>query len=176
VAGPRPTPSEEDSARKIAALVASGDLSKAYRYLGANTPMVNITPAMKQKLQALFPNPTTDIITPDPALDGIFGTGQTPPSKDTIIRAIRSIPKASAPGQSGMRPAFLQALAECPRRSPILIKLINYTISHGIPSEAKPYYYGGKLFGLGKGPQDPTGVRPIVAGEVLCRVTEKAVL
>ena len=94
--------------------------------------------------------------------------------EDSVLKAIRSFPKGSAPGPSGLRPQHLKdALApgwadEVVRE---LTKLVNKMAQGEIPSKAAEHVMGASLTALSK--PGGKGLRPVAVGETIRRCAAK---
>ena len=93
-------------------------------------------------------------------------------SKDfSIITVLRSFPKSTACGPSGLRIQHLLDTAEVPLQYPILSSLrdiVNLLASGKVPVSVSQYLAGGSLTALVKDkPGFPPDISPIVVGKVL---------
>ena len=99
-------------------------------------------------------------------------------SKDfSIMTVLRSFPKSTACGPSGLRIQHLLDTAEVPLQYPILSSLrdiVNLLASGKVPVSVSQYLAGGSLTALVKDkPGFPPDIRHIVVGEALRRLTGK---
>ena len=96
-------------------------------------------------------------------------------SSDVVLEAIRSFPRGSAGGPSGLKPQHLKdALApgwgdEVIRH---LTDLANQMSQGIMAQEARPYFMGATLTALQK--PDGAGFRPVAAGETIRRMAAKS--
>eukprot|EP00731_Ephydatia_muelleri_P032933 Em0024g477a len=153
----RPMP-EKDSWEKLQALTSAGI-----------APNNNETWELIQSKHPKGPPP----IPPAPS---------TPPipilSKDfNIAMVLRSFPKSTACGPSGLRIQHLLDTAEVPLQFPIsssLRDIVNLLASGKVPVSVSRHLAGGSLTALVKGkPGLPPDIRPIAVGEALRRLTGK---
>ncbi|KAL5516860.1 hypothetical protein EMCRGX_G002290 [Ephydatia muelleri] len=92
-----------------------------------------------------------------------------------ILYVLRSFPKGSGAGPSGLSAQHLLDAASIPLPTPIAFSLrsvVNLLVSGKVPLPVSVFLAGGKLVALNKirGGQ-PTDVRPIAVGETLRRLT-----
>ena len=95
------------------------------------------------------------------------------PPDFNVLSILRSFPKASAAGPTGLRIQHLLDVAEVPVPTSIcslLRGVINLLTSGQAPAAISQYMAGGSLVALRKGTQD---IRPIAVGESLRRLTSK---
>eukprot|EP00731_Ephydatia_muelleri_P029957 Em0021g480a len=94
-----------------------------------------------------------------------------------LMAILRSFPKLSAAGPSGLRIQHLIDAAEVPLQTPILQllrKVINILASGKAPADVSIFLAGGNLTALQKSKPDcPLDVRPIAVGEALRRLVGK---
>ena len=107
-----------------------------------------------------------------------------PPTVDTVIphdfnlkAVLRSFPKLTSAGPSGLRIQHIIDASEVPLQTPILQSLravINLLAAGKAPSEVSTFLAGDSLTALNKSkPGSPLDVRPIAVGESLRRLTSK---
>ena len=97
---------------------------------------------------------------------------------DLNLKAVlRSFPKLTSAGPSGLRIQHIIDASEVPLQTSILQSLraiINLLAAGRAPSEVSTFLAGGSLTALNKSkPGSPLDVRPIAVGESLCRLTSK---
>ena len=165
---------QENNERKVknsVALAREGLLGKACQALTSAgiAPNNNETWELIQSKHPKGPPP----IPPAPS---------TPPipilSKDfNIAMVLRSFPKSTACGPSGLRIQHLLDTAEVPLQFPIsssLRDIVNLLASGKVPVSVSRHLAGGSLTALVKGkPGLPPDIRPIAVGEALRRLTGK---
>ena len=106
------------------------------------------------------------------------------PPVDTVLphdfnlkAVLRSFPKLTSAGPSGLRIQHIIDASEVPLQTPILQSLraiINLLAAGRAPSEVSTFLAGGSLTALNKSkPGSPLDVRPIAVGESLRRLTSK---
>ena len=99
------------------------------------------------------------------------------PAEINLMAILRSFPKLTAAGPSGLRIQHLIDAAEVPLQTPILHLLravINLLAAGKAPIEITAYLAGGNLTALNKyKPGCPFDVWPIAVGEALCRLVGK---
>ncbi|KAL5479457.1 hypothetical protein EMCRGX_G022983 [Ephydatia muelleri] len=99
------------------------------------------------------------------------------PAEINLMAILRSFPKLTAAGPSGLRIQHLIDAAEVPLQTPILHLLravINLLAAGKAPIEITAYLAGGNLTALNKSkPGCPFDVRPIAVGEALRRLVGK---
>ncbi len=94
----------------------------------------------------------------------------------TVLKAVKSFPKGSAPGPSGLRPSHLLEAVCCPspdRANQLLqtlTKFVNLLTAGRTPLSITPHLCGATLLAC---PKKKGGHRPIAVGEVLRRLTSK---
>src|SRR5262249_48037217 len=98
-----------------------------------------------------------------------------PPSVSDVIKAIRSFPAMSAPGPSGLRPTHLQdALSsDAGARATLLASLqrwFTFSTTNQIPPSHCRWLAAARLLAI---PKRLGGIRPIVVGEMMRRLTSK---
>jgi hypothetical protein len=99
---------------------------------------------------------------------------------DEVLGSIKSFPRGTAVGFSGLSPLHLLRCCDTPtiphigqKCLRILTSVLNYMIRGIFPSNAAPYFFGAKLVGINK---KDGGIRPIAIGEILRRLISKIVL
>ena len=118
-----------------------------------------------------------------PSIEAL-GSNFLPPDFDMhMLSILRSIPKTTASGPSGLRIQHLVDAAEVPMPTSIcssLRHIVNLLASGKVPSDISKYLAGGSLTAIVKDrPDSSPDVRPIAVGEALrclvgkclCRVT-----
>ena len=99
------------------------------------------------------------------------------PTSLNLMAILRSFPKLSAAGPSGLRIQHLIDAAEVPLQTPILQllrKVINILASGKAPADVSIFLAGGNLTALQKSKPDcPLDVCPIAVGEALRRLVGK---
>ncbi|KAL5483840.1 hypothetical protein EMCRGX_G020256 [Ephydatia muelleri] len=100
------------------------------------------------------------------------------PSFD-ILHILRSFTKGTSAGPSGLSIQHLLDAASVPLQTPICDSLkgvVNILASGKAPKSVSAFLSGGRLIALNKGKFSEgrcTDIRPIIVGEVLCRLTGK---
>ena len=163
-------------------LAGEGCLAKAIAALSSDG-VAPMTRATFQKLESKHPD------APLPEFDAAapIVTDVTLPSDFDLVAALRSFPRNTSAGPSGLRAHHLLQFCNAPLQFSFVTTLRNFVNSmlsgtHFPPSVAK-YFAGGSLTALlklGKGvyePDDPDtwDVRPICVGETLRRLVSKCV-
>ena len=90
-----------------------------------------------------------------------------------VVRAVRGIKRASAPGPTGLRPDHLREALQTARADEVAahLALLSHTLARGeAPRSVAPFLAGASLHAL---PEKTGGVRPIAVGEVLRRLVGK---
>ena len=93
-----------------------------------------------------------------------------------VRKAILSFPPGSSGGSDGLTPQHLKDLITSEGTSGNLLaaitSLVNILMDGTIPTEIRPFFFGGRLIALLK---KGGGIRPIVVGLCLRRVASKLV-
>lgn len=107
-------------------------------------------------------------------------SGPSPPPvslrEATILKCVKSFPKGSAPGPSGLRTSHLRAAVACPspdhanRFLSALTNFVNLLAAGRIPSDVAPHLCGVSLLASQK---KSGGHHPIAVGKVLRRLVSK---
>ncbi|KAL5483977.1 hypothetical protein EMCRGX_G020399 [Ephydatia muelleri] len=96
-----------------------------------------------------------------------------------ILPILRSFPKGTSPGPSGLSVQHLLDTISVPLHTPIgtsLKGIVNLLASGKVPVHVSAYLAGGKLIALDKSKEgSPPDVRPIAVGETLRRLTGKCI-
>eukprot|EP00731_Ephydatia_muelleri_P023174 Em0015g757a len=112
-----------------------------------------------------------------PSVPGLPQNDVSLPSSLNLMAILRSFPKLSAAGPSGLRIQHLIDAAEITLQTPILHllrKVINILASGKAPVDVSIFLAGGNLTALQKSkPGCPLDVRPIAVGEALRRLVGK---
>ena len=99
------------------------------------------------------------------------------PSSVNIMAILRSFPKLTAAGPTGLRVQHLIDVADSPIQTAVLssLKAVVHLLASGrAPSQLSVFLAGGNLAALNKSKPDcPLDVRPIALGETLRRLTGK---
>ena len=97
------------------------------------------------------------------------------PSSVAVAKAIRSFPRGSASGPSGLAPQHLSELLAVPGSTigDLLPALLEYIASPNLSAEGREVWFGARLTPLEK---KTGGVRPVASGETLRRVLAKILL
>eukprot|EP00731_Ephydatia_muelleri_P001545 Em0001g1545a len=165
---------QENNERKVknsVALAREGLLGKACQALTSAgiAPNNNETWELIQSKHPKGPppNPPAPSTPPIPILCKDFN----------IAMVLRSFPKSTACGPSGLRIQHLLDTAEVPLQFPIsssLRDIVNLLASGKVPVSVSRHLAGGSLTALVKGkPGLPPDIRPIAVGEALRRLTGK---
>ena len=97
----------------------------------------------------------------------------------SILPILRSFPKGTSPGSSGLSVQHLLDTISVPLHTPIgtsLKGIVNLLASGKVPVRVSAYLAGGKLIALDKSKEgSPPDVRPIAVGETLCRLTGECI-
>ena len=98
-------------------------------------------------------------------------------SSVNIMAILRSFPKLTAAGHTGLRVQRCIDAADSPFQTAVLFSLkavVHLLASGRAPSQLSVFLTGGNLTALNKSKPDcPLDVRPIAVGETLCRLTGK---
>ena len=151
----------------LLSLAREGLYSKACQILTSSGLAPN-TPETWQLLEQKHPKETPPI-QPNSSVNPI----SVPPDFD-IISMLRSFPKLTAAGPSGMRIQHLLDAASVPLPTPIstsLRHIINILAAGKAPQGLAIFLSGASLTVLSK--NRPSDIRPIAVGEVLRRITSK---
>ena len=96
-----------------------------------------------------------------------------------ILSILRSLPKGTSPGPSGLSVQHILYTISVPLHTPIgtsLKGIVNLLASGKDPVCVSAYLAGGKLIALDKSKEgSPPFVRPIAVGETFCRLTGKCI-
>ena len=155
--------------------VKSNQLSKAASALISDPP-VAVSPAVIDEMKSKHPEARDIDVARKLALRAVDGGAACQTEKESLCKAVRSFPKGSAGGTNGLRPQHLQdALASLFQHDLVneLAALCNSLLRGDIPSEVKPWFFGGKLAAL---PKTDGTLRPIAVGDTLRRLTSKLAL
>ena len=113
----------------------------------------------------MTPNVTSEPVTLSPAFN--------------ILPILRSFPKGTSVGPSGLSVQHLLDAASVPLHTPIgtsLKAILNLLASGKVPVHVSTFLAGGKLFALNKSKKgSPLDVRLIAVGETLRRLTGKCI-
>ena len=163
---PRPASTEglEACARTLA---AEGCYGKALAAL-SEASFLQPSPASAEALAKLHPAGT-------PPSTRAFAEMAVAPNIPvaTVAKQLRSFPKGSAPGPSGLRPQHLLDALTASSKPAVLEQLAAATsllASGQVPVFLAPYLAGARVFAVQK---KDGGLRPIAVGEVLRRLTGK---
>ena len=150
----------------------SGMTGKACRMLlsGGIVPNNDTTWRLLQAKHPSCPPPVTPDVTSEPiTLSPSFN----------IVPILRSFPKGTSPGPSGLSVQHLLDTISVPLHTPIgtsLKRIVNLLASGKVPVHVSAYLAGGKLIALDKSKEgSPPDVRPIAVGETLRRLTGKCI-
>ena len=158
------------NARRARLAVQNCQFSKAIQALSSEG-LASPSPTVIQEMQDKHPQ------APPPTLP----PGPTPPSVEVpdrvVLHGVKSFPKDSAPGPSGLRPNHLYEAVCCPspdRAGQVLTsltKFVNLLATGRAPCSICPYLCGATLLASRK---KNGGLRPITVGEVLRRLISKS--
>ena len=113
----------------------------------------------------MTPNVTSESVTTSPAFN--------------ILPILRSFPKGTLAGPSGLSVQLLLDAASVPLHTPIgtsLKAILNLLASGKVPVHLSTFLAGGRLYALNKSKEgSPPDVRPIAVGETLHRITGKCI-
>lgn len=181
------TQTPDQCINRLKYLIAEGELGKAYHTISEPTqrPM-NIDDQVADKLKSLFPersemesnmwrtyddHVTNNINVTDNQPNANHYDNQLDIDDSTLLEAISKSNKSSGPGPSGWRLSHYAIFAQ--RQSAWFFDIWRHILRHDVPSNARQYYYGGRLIALSK--PNSGEPRPIVATESLNKITEKAI-
>ena len=155
--------------RRAKAAVQDGQYNKALKALTSDG-LAPPTPEVLQEMLNKHPQDSLPATPPGPA----------PPtstlSEAAIKKGVRSFPNGSAPGPSGLRPSHVREAVDCPSPDRAnnmlssLTKFVNHLAAGQAPPSILPHLCGATLLAIRK---KNGGLRPIAAGEVLCRLVSK---
>ena len=167
------TSKQFDMLNSAIALAREGSLGKACQVLTSSGIAPN-NDATFQLLRVLDKHPQGLVPVP-PAL--VATENSIIPHDFDLLSVLRSFPKASACGPSGLRIQHLLDAAEVHLPTPIcpsLREVVCLLASGRAPIEVAKFLAGGSLIALIKDvPNGPQDIRPIAVGEALRRLTSK---
>ena len=173
-ARPRATRSTADSTTatqhsRCCALAAEGELSRACAALTEPAPLPP-SQATFEQLSAHHPQSAM----PDVSRLGPARPAAVPElSSEAVIGALKTFPRASAPGPSGLRADHIKetlATAHGDEVTAHLVGLCQLLAKGEAPAVVAPYLGGARLHAL---PKKNGGVRPIAVGETIRRLVGK---
>ena len=150
----------------------SGLTGKACRMLLSSgiAPNNDTTWRLLQAKHPACPPPVTPNATSEPVTLG---------PTFNILKILRSFPKGTSAGPSGLSVQHLLDAASIPLHTPIgdsLKGIVNLMASGKVPEPVATFLAGGRLIALNKGKEgNPPDVRPIAVGETLRRLTGKCI-
>lgn len=159
--------------RRAADLVKQGELSRAASSLTAS-PVAPANLETFEKLKALHPRRLEPLEYPD------VGAVPPPPLQvdpKSLIAALRSAPRGSAPGISGWRYEHLKwflGRSDAPEGCVPLPAFVDRMLRGDLPEAVRSLLAAARIFGLDKD-DGAGGVRPIAIGDVLRRWVTKAI-
>ena len=170
-----------DAARKVRrakTLIGEGAPSKALQSLLSLGTHDASDPAIKAKLESLHPHvPPPDLQSLPASVPDPLGPMDDEEWAKLTTEAVRSFPRASAPGPSGLRPCHLADSLRRPGRSGALIKslvaLCRLWVEGKVPQTHAASWCAATLAALRK---KDGGVRPIAVGDTFRRLVGKALL
>ena len=153
--------------------ISAGQLSKAAAAL-VTEPPVEVTQAVIQEMQEKHPRarPADELHAHD--LRPVDAACAVQTGVDEVLKAIRSFPRGSAPGCSGLRPQHLaDALCQGMRHEALrqITAVVNRLLQGQVPVGVRPWLCGAKLAAI---PKPQGDLRPVACGDTLRRVTAKA--
>jgi hypothetical protein len=162
-----------DQRARAEELVKEGLLSKACAAL-ISEPPVPITEAVVEEMRTKHPSPRPQDTERCKELREVGAAAAGQMSMDDIEKAIKSFPRGSAGGPSGLRPQHLKDAMVAGWGDEVARQLRNVAnkMARGeIPEAARPYVLGAALTALAK--PEGKGLRPVAAGETIRRVVAK---
>jgi hypothetical protein len=169
-----PLDSKQRTFNEVTKLVGKGKFSKAMQRLTSGG-LAPETEEVRQNLLRKFPafdwSQATEIFpdAPPPQLEA-----------ENVARAIRGLEDGVAPGPTGIRNDFLKQLLGKKEDDAIVATFTDFVqfLAEGkVPPEVRPWFFGGKLFGIAKEGADVSqDARPIIAGECWRKVAFKVSL
>ena len=162
--------SKDDSTRKVASAISfaqNGLYGKACQVLTSSGVAPNNDNTWRLMVSK-HPTSACPSVPPMPLVDTKL------PSDINIMAILRSFPKLTGAGPSGLRIQHLIDAAEVPLQTPILHSLraiVNLLASGNAQIEIATFLAGGNITALNK--STPGDIRPIAVGEVLRRLTSK---
>jgi hypothetical protein len=163
-----------DLARAVTVRLEEGNFKGAVRRLASDEALAPPTPETLRKLQEKHPLAPSDrrpFPPVDPSQSQIFF------EEAAVRRAILSFPPGSSGGPDGLTPQHIRDLITFEGQSSPLLVAITALVNSiaaggGMPDSVKPYFFGGRLIALSK---KDGGIRPIVVGQTLRRLTSKLI-
>ena len=155
-------------------LVGEGLLSRACTTL-LSEPPVPVTPEVVKEMESKHPSPRPTEEAREKRLRKVVGEGTPKLSEDMLKDAIRSFPKGSAPGPSGLKPQHLKDALVPGWTDEVLRHFaeLGSKMARGeVHESARPYIVGANLAALKK--PEAEGLRPVAAGEAVRRCVAKA--
>ena len=152
--------------RKVEHHICEGNISRAARLL-TSSGLAPDTPDTLVRLKAKHPQPSGSI--PPPVI------GSEPPitlQRDVFLRALKSAPRGSAPGPSGLRFEHLKACMEVRDLSDCLLAVAQRVVTGGPGPSIGRALAAARLIALPKGDHD---VRAIAVGEVFRRLVARSI-
>ncbi len=143
-----------------------GQAAKALSSQGVALPTSSTLNALKEKHPQDRPAPPSEAAPPALTPAASF-------SSDDVLKALRSFPRGSAAGPSGLRPQhLLDGVREPSQRVALeaLTDALNTLVSGRVPPALAPASAGAALFALSKKDGD---IRPVAVGETVRRLASK---
>ena len=167
-------PQAEQNARRAIQFAHEGALGKAAKALQSSGVHAH-SEAVRQKLLAKHPQdvPQAERARATPAPDRRHQALLEKAEHAEIVQCIKSFPRASAGGGSGLSPTHLKELARLPEANDVtglvaaLAQLVTFMAKGHIPPAIAQWCLGAPLTPLRK---RDNGVRPIAVGETLRRL------
>ena len=167
-----PLSQEKRNARRAAALIQDGQLSRAAKAL-VSRGMDQSSAASKKEMEDKHPQADPPPVSEEEPSESAFTC-----SSRQVYDAIMSFKSGTAPGPSGLRAEHLkEAKGRGEGRGAAalgsLTRLVNCMAAGSVSQEVAPFLFGANLFAVIK---KSGGYRPVAVGDILRRLTSKVIM